>query len=349
MKKRVLAAVAVVVVLGGGSVAFVIWRSAHEKSEQVRALLGEVRDELASPTSTTEDRRGLLKRLVALQEENKDVALVMAEGEVLVSLGRAQEGWKTVEPSVTAAGASAEAVAIGARVAAATYAATGDATLGRQALALATESERGAGGAAAGFLAWQLAFRVGDVDAWSRRSLDVVQAGAGEGDARVIVECGRVLAELLASRTGFDTSLPDHGGLRGPLAEVIDKAPKATAHQLEQLALSRGGTCPELEIAIAMATLDGLGQVGAAVSDANETERSLRSALDRVESAVRAVPSSLEARHIAVIALAGLRQVSGLSAEDTTRLRAYLRWLLENGPTAHGARPVWEAIQRSLG
>ena len=349
MNKRVLLAAGAVVVLGGGSLAFVLWRAASERAAQVEQLVAAVASELAVDQPDLDDLRTLLRQVRTAAETDPRAEFALAEAELLVALGRAKEAWSRIEILATAPGAVDQTITVGARVAAAAHAATGVDSIGRQALALADDSARRGGDRDAAFLAWQMALRIGDADAFVARTNAAFGTDAEGVGARTIRATARVLGELLATRLGFD--LGGMGGVAaaGPLKEVLAKAPKTERRSLEELLADWKLAPPELEIAVAATVFDELGAVGVNASDLSEVERLLRVVVSRAESALAALPSSSDARSVTVIAYAGLRQTVGLGADDVTRLRGHLRWLFENASPAHAARPVWVALQEALG
>lgn len=350
--RRVLAAAITVAVLGGGSVAFVMWRSTAEREERVQTLVDAVASELALEKPEPADLRDLLRDVRARNETDPHTALRLAEAELLVALGRQGEAWNVLAPLVLAPGVSSEITRVGARVASAYHAISGDPAIGRHALAFASDHAVGHGDGseadAAYFraLAWQSAFRLGDATAWAEATSAALVESASGADVRAIRLLARPLAGLLAARLGVDLSSASDAQASA-LGSIVRDAPASARRAVEDAMDAWPASRAELDLALAAMTIEELGAVGGANADA-EVERQLRGALERCELALAAQPSSCDARHVAVIAYAGLRQAYGLRDDDLTRLRGHLRWLMGNAPQSHAARPVWQQLEAAL-
>ncbi|MCC6783472.1 MAG: hypothetical protein IT457_11585 [Planctomycetes bacterium] len=345
--KRVLAAIAVVVVLGGGSAAFVVWRAAQEREQRADGLLASVASELALERPEVEDLRRLLREVRELDEADPRPGLKLAGAELLVALGRQGEGWESIADLVTVPGALDAHVRVGARVAAACHAVSGEVAVGRQALALAASVE-GSDDELAPYraLAWQLAFRLGEIDEWLARTREALDGSVNHAAARGIRALAKPLGVLFAARVGLDVAAP-LGEVQVALAKLLGEVPASTRATLETAADAWPGSRAEFELAFAAALLDEVGALDPS-APSGDTERALRAALERAELALASQPSSCDARHVAVIAYAGLRQAFGLRDDDVTRARGHLRWLLQNAPDSHLARPIWQQLQAVL-
>ncbi|MGE0143255.1 MAG: hypothetical protein AB7I19_06530 [Planctomycetota bacterium] len=342
MNSRIWIAVGAIVLLGGGSIGFVIWRGQAQAAEATAAVLEDARSELAQEQPSIEDLRRVLEVVRDRQKVDPSSDLVLAEAELLAATGRQRDGFERVEPLATAVGASAETLRVGAVVARAAHAATGTEAIGRQALAFGIDWEAAGGGTEASALVWQMAFRLGAVEEFAQRAL-VAFEPAASGRANVLMRsCSRPLAELLAARLGLEPSTSART-LDGPLGEVIAKGTVPTLRELADAAADWRVVPAELSLVTALVGLESASTDGADVA------LRARECLSHCDQALAAFPASVEARHIAVIAFAAHRQAGGLDAEDVRRLRGYLSWLSANGPKEHRSRGLWQSALSELG
>ncbi|MBI5853143.1 MAG: hypothetical protein HZB39_19200 [Planctomycetes bacterium] len=155
-----------------------------------------------------------------------------------------------------------------------------------------------------------------------------------------------ITSAVLAARLGLDLGTASDAQASA-LAAIVRDAPASARRAVEDAMDAWPASRAELDLALAAMTIEELGAVGGANADA-EGERQLRSALERCELALSVQPSSCDARHVAVIAYAGLRQAYGLRDDDLTRLRGHLRWLLGNAPQGHAGKGVWQQLEAAL-
>ncbi len=156
---RIWAATAAIVVLGGGSIGFLVWRSATQRADQRARLIATVDAELRS--GSRDGLPALLRRVQEARKTDGDPALVLAEGRLLLGLGREQQAWDAVEIAVTSPGASPEARLLGARILERVAAMTGDRKACDQARGLAEQhvARDGVGGVAVPRLAARVSQR----------------------------------------------------------------------------------------------------------------------------------------------------------------------------------------------
>jgi hypothetical protein len=353
MSTNVWVGVFAVVLLGGGMVAFTQFRASSEREAEVAGVLAEVEDQVGfvlSPSDAFDSEQGrvVLRSLRRVRASQDDRRLGLAEARLLLALGQVRDAWEIVRPLATEPGADVESQAVGAAVAARLGAETGDVGMLGQAAAMARRYADGMGDEAARVLAWQLAFRAGDAEGMVAAAESLLAAG-GKGSA--LVEGLSVgLGEVLAQRLGIDPAALGGGAVETALSRITAQGKRALSlRELDELASRFQVAPPELELIAARRALEAFGELGPQDRRGGEAENLLRDAVRRVNLALAAVPSSADARAVAVLALLFTRESFGLDADASARFRGHLEWLLSSGPKTHVQRPVWEQLLRDGG
>lgn len=342
--KRIAIGVGAVLLLGGGSVAFVLLRDRAARAERLATVLRDVDAELAAEHDP-ESARLALKRVRDLRAEDDAPALSVAESRLLLALGRAQEAWDVLRTTALAPGASAAAIGAAAEVLARLHAMSGDEKVGAQALAMAEDHHRRTGSSASRMLAWQLAHRVGDLDAWIVLSQAIAAAEEPPFEAAVRATAP-VLAGMLANRLGIAD--PAAAAADSPGARLTAVAALATDGPVSVAGLDRihgafPEPVPELELVAVFRLLDDYAAAAEAERSTTGDEL-LRDALRRSRQLLDMTPASVEARHVAVVALLALQRSGGLDDDQRSRLTGHLQWLLRNAPVGHTQRPLWQTL-----
>lgn len=351
MSSRLIGALIAILVLGGGSIAFIVLRAQSERADRVADVLRAVDAELAS-SHDPESLRLVLRQIRNVRAEDPDTALRIAEARVLLELGRTQEAWDSVRPLATAPGAADDALRVGALVLTRLHAESGDVATARQALAMADEHARRTGSSASRFLAWQLAYRAGDIGAFAALSTEIVDSEEQPFADAVRAAVGP-MAGALADRIGLDrdelksTAEGDAGSLATAMA--LAEEPPARAAEIDDLDARFEGGVPELEVVAATRVLEEYGAMSPEEARGARAESLLRDALRRINVVLDRYPASVEARHVAVVALIGLRQSFDLDDEQLVRYRGHLEWLVRNAPETHVQRPLWRRLLSDLG
>jgi hypothetical protein len=348
---RLLSALAAVVLLGGGSVAFVLLRDAREREARIAGLVAEVDAELSgAQPPDAELLRNLLQRLRPAVEQTADPRLEIAEGRLLLALGRTQQAWESIRPLATAPGAEASALELGSRVLARIHAETGEDPIGRQALAMANEHARQVGSAESLRLAWQLAYRVGEAERFAALSEEIVADGR-EPEDELVRATARVLGGFLADRLGVDRTAvrPGAAGVAGDLAVVEGLAGEApTVEALDELLLRFAEPPPEIEIVAVTRLLEEFGALEGDAARSGRAENLLRDARRRIDTVLARTPTNVDARHLAVVAGIGMQQSFGLDEDAARSYRGHLQWLVTSAPPRHAQRALWQALLDQL-
>jgi hypothetical protein len=337
---RLATALAAILVFGGGAAWFVVHRAAAAADEQRQTLLAAVEAELASEELDRASAARVLRDLRTAQADTPDPDLRRAEARLEMALGRAGDAWTTIGTVATGPDASTEDLEVGARVLARLHAERGSETDGRQALAIAREHARRTASVESQFLAWQLAYRVGDAAAFVELDRALLEAAADRPEGRTAKSIHHFLATHLADRRGLTGDLEQFAVLaadeRAPederalsrfAVESVDDARGVDESALE--ALRRQWTDPPPELLVLIA----IGRISSGA------EADLHYAMDILRVVLDQVPSSIEARHAAAIAHHGLG--------ETAERNAQLRWLLSNSSTQDSRRRVWMELQGS--
>ena len=345
--------VGAVVLLGGGMVAFTQFRAAAERDAEVAGLVAEVASQVGPVFEPAADfdpdlGRGVLRQLRRVRESNDVADLALAESQLLLALGQAREAWDVVRPLATEPGAEAMPQAVGAVVAARLGAESGDEGLIGQAQSFARRYADETGEAQARVLEWQLAFRAGDPEGMAAAGESLV-ASAGVG-ADLVAALSGPLGELLGQRLGVDVSAGGGSPVQAALARVVAQGTgRPTIRDLDELAARFVVVPPELELVAARRSLEAFGDLPQEGRRGGEAENLLRDALRRIELALASVPSSADARAVAVLAHLFMSESFGLDPDAASRFRGHLSWLLASGPKTHVQRPVWEQLARDAG
>ncbi|MEY2982299.1 MAG: hypothetical protein RL562_2526 [Planctomycetota bacterium] len=353
MSTNVWIGVFAVVLLGGGMVAFTQFRAEAAREAEVAGVLAEVADQVGlvlSPSESFDPEQGrvVLRSLRRVRDVQDDRRLGLAEAQLLLALGQVRDAWDLVRPLATEPGADVESQAVGASVAARLGAETGDVGLLGQAAAMARRYAEGMGDGNARILTWQLAFRVGDAEAMVAAGDALLEAG-GSG-AALVTGLSSGLAEVLAQRLGLDPAAADSGPVQVALGRLGAQGKgRPSVRELDELAARFPAAPPELELVAARRALEEFGELAPADRRGGEAENLLRDAVRRIEQALLAVPSSADARAVAVLALLFTRESFGLDPTDAARFQGHLEWLLANGPKTHVQRAVWEQLARDVG
>jgi hypothetical protein len=343
---RVWAALAAIAVLGGGSVGFLLWRQHQDELRRRQELAASVAAALAG--NDRDELRSLLRRVAASRDESDSGELALAQGRLLLALGQERKAWDAVEVAATTPGASPEARLVGARILSRIHARTGERRFGDQARGLAEQHARATGDPASLFLSWQLAFRTADVEAFAGLRQELVTAHGDTLEGRTAKAIGGALAGLLATQFGLppesDALVSAAAGddARARLARLTVELQGAAPIATEPLValIERWDEAPEeLEIVLANGIIQGLGEV--AGEPTSRQREGLLDATRRLERVLETWPTSIDARHAAVIALFGTGEVTGATAQG------HLRWLLDNAPLEDRRRALWEALLRS--
>ena len=137
---------------------------------------------------------------------------------------------------------------------------------------------------------------------------------------------------------------------QGALARVVAQGTgRPTIRDLDELAARFVVVPPELELVAARRSLEAFGDLPQEGRRGGEAENLLRDALRRIELALASVPSSADARAVAVLAHLFMSESFGLDPDAASRFRGHLSWLLASGPKTHVQRPVWEQLARDAG
>jgi hypothetical protein len=353
MSANLWVGVGAVVLLGGGMLAFTQFRAAAEREAEIAGLVSEVEDQVGAlfePATDFDPDQGrtVLRSLRRARDAEDHVELALSEARLLLALGQVRDAWGIVRPFAIEPGSALEPQAIGAVVAARLGAESGDVGLLGQAGALARRYADGTGSEPARILAWQLAFRVGNPEEMAAAGEDLLAAG---GSGSVLVQAiASPLGELLAQRLGVDTAAGAGGSVAEAISRVIAQGSgRSTVRELDELSARFHEAPSELELVAARRALEAFGELAAANQRGGEAENLLRDALRRVELSLRAVPSSADARAVAVLAHLFMRESFGLDPDAVARFRGHLDWLLASGPKTHLQRPVWEQLARDVG
>lgn len=347
MSPRILGAVLAIVLLGGGSVAFVMWRAGSAEDETRTALLAEAELELGRPDAQRADLTRLLSRVDAgtAATERPHPDLVRMKARIQLALGRAAKAWETIGPVATTPGARPEDVWVAARVAARRYAESASERLGRQALGLARDAAQAMQSPEAAFLAWQVAYRLDAGQDWVELSRDLLAAHPGSLEADTVDALRHFLALHMLQRRGVALDIPaleklrddarasaDDRALSGEALDTME-AFKAVDVALVRSLENRWGihsTPPELLVLVARGEL--------ARGEQAQDRGRIGEAVDILRGVLEDVPTFIEARHLLALAHYGLG--------ETESQRAHLRWLLEHAPKDDVRRTLWQTQLR---
>lgn len=353
MSANLWVGVGAVVLLGGSMVAFTQFRASAEREAEIAGLVSEVASQVGPVFEPAADfdpdlGRGVLRQLRRARESNDVADLALAEARLLLALGQAREAWDVVRPLATEPGAEAMPQAVGAVVAARLGAESGDDGLIGQAQSFARRYADETGEAPARVLEWQLAFRAGDAEGMAAAG-DALVAASGTG-AALVSALSASLGELLAQRLGVESSAAGEGPVQASIARVVAQGrSRPSIRDLDELAARFAVVPPELELVAARRALEAFGDLPQDGRRGGEAENLLRDALRRVELALASVPSSADARAVAVLAHLFMSESFGLDPDAESRFRGHLSWLLSSGPKTHVQRAVWEQLARDTG
>jgi len=221
---RMLGAIAAIVVLGGGGVAFVVLRAAAEAGQARADLIRAVDVELGTNVPDRDELGRLVKELKRAIDADPHAELIRALARVQRALGRAAEAWATIEAAATQPGSPPEDVLVGAQVLADLHAETGELARGQQARGLARTAFELDGRPGSAFLAWQCAYRTDDVEAW----IELDEALARQPDS-LEARTARVLGHHLA------LCMVERLGIEGGVEELQSIAAGGSSARLQQL------------------------------------------------------------------------------------------------------------------
>lgn len=342
MNTRIWIAILSIVVLGGGSVAYVLWRSADEASTQRAKVLRAAENEL---DELDIDREGVLEALKDVEAMlDSDVGrdnpeLIGARARLQLALGRADQAWETIGTIAQTPGAAGADLWIGARTAARLHAESGDSDWGTKALGLSRLAFEASGDPAAAFLGWQIAYRTDAIEAWLELDREILSQHADSLEAETVQALRHFLSLHIAARQGVAADRQKlkeraDAGAASPLGRlcsfVLDSAEASEAVDeplLTQLQRRWGNAPAELMVVVARAEI-------ARAEQEKEPDR-LAGAVDILQEVLASTPTHVEARDLIAIAHYGLHQ--------KPQEAAHLRWLLEHAPESDLRRERWRS------
>ncbi|MCA8942863.1 MAG: hypothetical protein KDB80_09920 [Planctomycetes bacterium] len=329
MNARIAIAAGSTLVLGGGIVGFLMLRAGSEAEARRAEVLRAAEAELESVPPDRVSMGVVLRRVEELEKLEPHPRLTRVRAKLQLALGRTAVAWETIAAVVTVPGSTVEDSWIAACVLARLHAEVGDRARGLQALGFAQECSDSTGDVESTFLAWQLAYRVNDIERWiefGRRLRDEFGSTL-EGETAAAIE--HFLGLAMATRLGIDTSPEnlqalagneDSADTRAALARYL-RDTEATwtglqSSEVERLFRQWGADAPpEFLVVRARNSILRAGQPDGGPA-------ALNAAIEDLEVVLAKFPTSIEARHWISIAHYGLLQID--------QQNAHLRWLVEN-------------------
>ncbi|MHC5066269.1 MAG: hypothetical protein ACYTG5_20105 [Planctomycetota bacterium] len=339
--------VALSLVLAFGALAFGwIWYQGYAEAAEFRGkALRSAEIELAAEVLDRETAGLALRQLrdALAAEPGRDSGsppadeLVRKMAELQLALGQSAQAWETIAAYASGASAVIEDVLLGSRACTAIYAARGTKAEGLEALGLVKRHYELSGDQGSLFLACLLAYRLTEVAEFYELRASIIAGGDDSREARALLALSYSLAVHLSERVGFAggedlvvLAQSESRDDRNLLARIRVEASEASAAgdlaALQELEGEFADPLPELEVVT----------VEALVGRAGASEEDLREGLDRLEAALQAYPSYLEARNISAVIHYALGEKALCEGQ--------LRWLLKNATPEDLRRNNWQQM-----